>query len=144
MKLKDIEFNHRNVNVLMKFHDGFAPVWEAYVRWPGYKNRKYFTLVPAWRNLPSDCIELVKQRIDVQLCLAWIDITTQDELTHRYQISAVTNSGEYIFTERTRDNRRIRFNLKENCLEYPTSDDDRWAVYVSSDSISKVEFWNRS
>ena len=67
MKLKDIRFGHRNLDILMKFCDGFAPTWEVYVRWPGYKNRKYFTMIPAWNRLPSEVKEIVKLRIDKKL-----------------------------------------------------------------------------
>lgn len=70
MKFQNIEFVHRNINIQLRFKDGFAPVWEAYVRWPGYKNRKYFTMVPAWKNLPSQVQEIVKQKIDKELGLA--------------------------------------------------------------------------
>ena len=69
MKFQNIEFVHRNINIQLRFQDGFAPVWEAYVRWPGYKNRKYFTMGPAWKNLPSQVQEIVKQKIDKELGL---------------------------------------------------------------------------
>lgn len=70
MKMKNIEFDHGKINVQLRFRDGFAPTWEAYVRWPGYKNRKYFTMVPAWKHLPSEVKEIVKTKINKELGIA--------------------------------------------------------------------------
>ena len=141
-KFQDMEVHHRGCDILMKYMDGFAPVWEAYVRWPGYKNRKYFTSVGSWKHLPSGCIEIVKKRIDASLCQAWVDITTSHMGTHRYQIQAITDSGMYNLKERTADGKWIRFNPDNNNLEFLS--ENTWNVYISKECITHTAFWDEA
>lgn len=144
-KIQDMEIHHRNLNVLMKYKDGFAPVWEVYVRWPGHKNRTYFCTIPAWNKLPSQCVEIVKSKIDVELGIAWIDITTADFGTHRYKIRGVNSDGNYFFEDLTLDNRYLRFNPKEGRVEVAIPESDgKWDVFISDAEITQVDFWNRS
>ncbi len=143
-RIQDMEIHHRNLNILMKYKNGFAPTWDVYVRWPGHKNRKYFCLIPAWNRLPSSCIDLVREKIDAELGLAWIDITTADFGTHRYQIERVNSDGNLIFKQREiLNNRYLRFNQKEERVEELISESDgKWDVYISDSSIIQVDFWN--
>lgn len=144
-KFQDMEIHHRNMSILMTYKDGFAPVWEAYVRWPGYKNRKYFTSVSAWNKLPSSCINVVKDRIDAQMQLAWVDVTTASYGTHRYPVSGIMDDGSFSFRERDlTGNHCLRFNNKENRVEFFNSNTNTWDVYISDEEITQVDFWNRS
>lgn len=144
MKLNNIEFDHRNLNIQLRFQDGFAPVWNVYVRWPGYKNRKYFTMVPAWRLLPSKVKDLVKMKIDAELGLAWIDITTMSTGTHRYKIKTVTDHGDFIFTcKDLLNNQPLRFNPKEGRVEVAIPEKNgEWDVYISDAVITQVDMWD--
>ena len=69
MKLKPVEFEHRGLNIVLRYEDGFAPMWVAYVRWPGYKNRKYFKSYKGWGSsaLPSSIKDKVMYDIDKKL-----------------------------------------------------------------------------
>lgn len=146
----DFEFTHRNMNVQCRFIDGFAPTWDVYVRWPGYKNRKYFTSLPAWKNLPSKCESIVKERIDVQLDLAFIDIVTASYGTRRYKVSSVTNEGNYMLkgSYMPMDSdyfcNVLRFNPKEGRVEVQKIIDGSWDVFISDAEITQVNMWNRS
>lgn len=144
-KIQDMELTHRNLNVLMKYKDGFAPVWDVYVRWPGYKNRKYFCLIPTWNRLPSACIDVAFAKIDAELGLAWVDITTMDSGTRRYIVKNVTNEGNFVFKELSIENRHLRFNQKEGRVEFLIPDSNgKWDVFISNEDIVQVNMWNRS
>ena len=143
-KIQDINVQHRNADIVLKFKEGFAPVWEAYVRWPGCKNKKYFTSVPAWNRLPSAVIDLVKERIDAELGLAYIEITEVNFGTHRYTIRNISNEGNYILREKSILNNWVRFNPKTGCLEVnDPSQDGKWDIYISKSDITQVSFWNK-
>ena len=143
-KIQDMNVHHRNLDIMMKYVGGFAPTWMVSVRWPGFKNRKYFTSVPAWNRLPSKAIDLVFEKIDVEMGLAYIDITTADFGTHRYQVRSITNEGNYILKEKSLCNNWLRFNPKEGRVEMNSpSQDNKWDVYISDSAIVQVDFWNK-
>ena len=141
-KIQDMNVHHRNLDVMMKYKDGFAPTWEAYVRWPGYKNRKYFTSITAWNRLPSQAINTVFEKIDAQLGLAWVSVSTLSSGEHKYMVRHVTNEGNYIFTERSLDYNLLRWNNKEHRVE-SLNNDNTWDVFISDEEITQVDFWDK-
>lgn len=138
----DFVFTHRNMNVQCRYKDGFAPMWDVYVRWPGYKNRKYFTSVEGWKNLPSSCEQIVKDRIDTELGMTWIDITTADYGTIRYEIKNIQDTGDYLLKKRDAFGHWLRYNKKEGRVEVLI--DNKWDVYITDESIIQVDMWDRS
>ena len=143
-KFQDMEIHHRNMNILMTYKDGFAPVWEASVRWPGYKNRKYFTSVSAWNKLPSTCIDVVRNRIDAHLHLAWVDVTTASYGIRRYEVKGIMDDNSFALREQDLEGHWLRFNNKETRVEFFNPDTNTWDVYISDEEITQVDFWNRS
>ena len=142
-KFQDMIVHHRNMEVKLTYKDGFAPTWEAYVKWPGYKNRKYFTSVSAWNHLPSTAIDVVNKRIDIRLGLAHVDVLVADFGTKTYKIKSLTNEGNYVFEEKDLEGNWLRFNTKENRVEVnDPAVDGKWDVYISDASIVQVDFWN--
>ncbi len=140
----DFEFTHRNMNVQCRFIDGFAPSWDVYVRWPGYKNRKYFTSLSAWKHLPSKCESIVKDRIDATLNLAWMDVTTASYGTRRYQVKGVMDDGSFSFREKDFEGHGLRFNNKEHRVEFFNPVTNTWDIYISDEEITQIDTWNRS
>ena len=132
------------MNVQCRFIDGFSPTWDVYVRWPGYKNRKYFTSISAWKKLPSQCESIVKDRIDVALNLAWMDITTASYGTHRYLVKGVMDEGSFSFREKDLEGHSLRFNNKEHRVEFFNPDTENWDIYISDEEITQIDTWNRS